>query len=67
MSIADTLFKVEEDIKEYLANDMITGWVGYSEGTPDLRAKVESLLRSMRELRIELDTPPDGHPWAREI
>jgi hypothetical protein len=60
MSISDTLFDAEEAIKEYLKNDMISGWVANVEGTPELRAKVESLLLAMKELREELDEPPEG-------
>jgi hypothetical protein len=56
MSIADVLSDAEAQIKRYLEGDM------YRE--PDLRAKVEAVLSSMRELRIELDTVPDG---SREI
>jgi hypothetical protein len=58
MSISDVLFDAEEAIKEYLADDMITGFIGNVEGTPKLKAKVIKMLEAMSELRKELDTPP---------
>jgi hypothetical protein len=58
MSISDVLFDAEEAIKRYLAKDMITGFVGFSEGTPELKAKVVDFLSTMRKMREELDKPP---------
>jgi hypothetical protein len=60
MSISDVLFDAEDAIEDYLAKNMITGWIGYIEGTPELRAKVIDLLRAMRNLREELDELPEN-------
>jgi hypothetical protein len=63
MSISDVLFEAEKEIEQYLEDNMITGFVGYAEGTPELKAKVVELISAMSKLREELDEPP---PALRE-
>ena len=60
MSISDVLFDAEEAIKRYLAKDMITGFVGFSEGTPELKAKVVDFLSTMRKMPFPASSKPVG-------
>ena len=49
MALSDVLFEAREEIERYLADDFYD---------PEIKAKARAILRAMRELHKELDTPP---------